>query len=88
MHLGTPGTWAPYMELLILERRHVNGVTAQVYRDDEGAGYRAASMPPRVDREEPEWPYVETLDEAQAEADALAHPGCTGAGCRRWGAAF
>lgn len=74
------------MDLLILERRHTNGVVAQVYRGDDGAGYRAATMPVRVDRDEPEWPYVDSMDAAQAEADALAHPGCTGAGCRRWGA--
>ncbi|MFN2446257.1 MAG: hypothetical protein ABR606_11850 [Vicinamibacterales bacterium] len=75
------------MDLLILERRHTNGVVAQVYRDDESAGYRAATIPTRIDREEPEWPYFDSIDAAQAEADALAHPGCTGAGCRRWGPA-
>lgn len=74
------------MDILIFERRHTNGVVAQVYRDDEGAGYRASALPERRDRDEPEWPYMDSIDEAQAEADALAHPGCTGAGCRRWGA--
>lgn len=74
------------MEILIFERRHANGVVAQVFRDDEGAGYRASSLPERVDRDEPGWPYVDTIDAAQSDADALAHPGCTGAGCRRWAA--
>jgi hypothetical protein len=75
------------MEHLALERRHDNGVFARVYRDDEGAGYRPAAFPPGDDTAEPEWPYVDTLDEAQALADGLAHPGCTGDGCGPWGAA-
>ena len=75
------------MEYLAFERRHSTGVLARIYRDDEGAGYRAASLPAREDVPESEWPYVDTIDEAQERADALAHPDCTGHGCGRWGAA-
>ena len=72
------------MDLLIFERRHVNGVFARVHRESEGAGYRPSSFPPREDFSEPEWPYVDTIDEAQAEADTAAHPGCTGDRCQPW----
>lgn len=75
------------MEHLALERRHDNGVLARIYREDEGAGYRPASLPARDDVTEPDWPYVDTIDEAQILADELAHPGCTGHGCGRWGPA-
>lgn len=72
------------VEHLAFERRHVNGVLARVYRDDEGAGYRPACLPAAGDADEPAWPYWETIDEAQTAADALAHPECTGAGCDVW----
>ena len=72
------------MDLLIFERRHINGLFARVYRESEGAGYRPATFPAREDLDEPEWPYVDTIDEAQAAADAAAHPGCTDDGCERW----
>ena len=72
------------MELLIFERRHANGVVARVHRESEGAGYRASSLPAREDMDEPEWPYVDTIDQALAAADTLAHPGCTGVGCQPW----
>jgi len=70
--------------MLIFERRHANGVVACVHRDSEGAGYRPSSFPPREDLDEPEWPYQDTIDEAQAAADAEAHPGCNGIGCTGW----
>ena len=72
------------MDLLIFERRHANGVVARVHRESEGAGYRPSSFPPREDLDEPEWPYLDTIDEALAAADAAAHPGCSGLGCQKW----
>jgi len=72
------------MDVLAFERRHASGVRARVYRESEGAGYRPATLPPVEDREEPEWPYLDTIDEAQASADAVAHPGCAGEGCGSW----
>lgn len=72
------------MDILIFERRHANGVVARVHRDTEGAGYLPSSSPPREDLDEPEWPYLDTIAEAQSSADAMAHPDCAGAGCGRW----
>ncbi|MDP1568824.1 MAG: hypothetical protein Q8L86_02375 [Vicinamibacterales bacterium] len=72
------------MEYLVFERRHSTGIIARIYRDDEGAGYRAACLPAQDEADEPAWPYVDTLTEAEALADALAHEGCTGHGCGAW----
>ena len=72
------------MEILIFERRHVNGAVARVHRDTEGAGYLPSSSPPPEDFHEPDWPYLDTIDEAQAAADAMAHAECTGGGCGAW----
>ncbi|MEW6319952.1 MAG: hypothetical protein AB1635_02570 [Acidobacteriota bacterium] len=72
------------MEFLIFERRHATGVVARVYRESEGAGYRPATDLPPDPGDAPEWPYVDTIDEAQAAADAEAHPGCRGEGCSVW----
>ena len=33
------------MEYLIYERRHANGATARIYRDDQGGGYRGTADP-------------------------------------------
>ena len=75
------------MEYLAFERRHSTGVLSRVYRDDEGAGYRPAAYPVLEHPVEPEWPYVDTIDKAQALADSLAHPDCVEAGCGEWSAA-
>jgi hypothetical protein len=73
------------MEYLIYERRHANGATGRIYRDDQGGGYLGTADPlvgPGPDTDD--WPYVDTIGEAEAAADAAAHPGCTGDGCGRW----
>jgi hypothetical protein len=73
------------VEYLILERRHANGAIGRVYRDDQGGGYLGTADPlvgPEPD--EDAWPYVDTIAEAEAAADAAAHPGCTGDGCGAW----
>jgi hypothetical protein len=72
------------MEHLIFERRHANGVLARVFRETEGAGYRADALPAPLDAPDPDWPYLDTIDDAQAAADALAHPACRGDGCGPW----
>ena len=72
------------MDHLTFERRHANEVWARVYRDDEGAGYRPACLPPREDAIEPDWPYLDTIDEARELADHLAHPDCDGLECGLW----
>jgi hypothetical protein len=72
------------MEQLAFERRHANGVIARVFRETEGAGYRPDTLPSPVSAPEREWPYLDTIDEAQSEADGLAHPECRGVGCGRW----
>ena len=71
------------MEQLAFERRHANGVVARVFRELDGAGYRADALPAAAFVPDREWPYLDTIDDAQAEADALAHPGCRGEGCGR-----
>lgn len=71
------------MDHLCYERRHSNGALARVYRDDDGAGYRPAAVPHHDGGRDSE-AYVDTIDGAQAQADAYAHPGCTGAGCGAW----
>jgi hypothetical protein len=73
------------VEYLIYERRHANGATARIYRDDQGGGYRGTADPlvgPAPDDDG--WPYVDTIGEAEDTADAAAHPDCTGEGCGRW----
>lgn len=72
------------METLVFERRHVNGAVARVLYESEGAGYRADALPAFAPPPPAEWPYVDTIDAAQADADALAHPGCRGEGCGVW----
>ena len=72
------------MDVLIFERRHASGAVARVHRDTEGAGYTPSASPPPEGWTEPEWPYLDTIGEAQDAADAMAHPGCTGAGCGAW----
>jgi hypothetical protein len=73
------------MEYLILERRHANGATGLIFRDDQGGGYLGTADPvhgpaPGDDA----WPYVDTIEEAETAADDAAHPGCTGDGCGPW----
>jgi hypothetical protein len=72
------------MDILIFERRHANGAVARVHRDTEGAGYLPSASPDFDEPDEDAWPYVDTIDEAQAAADAAAHPDCTGEGCGPW----
>lgn len=73
------------MDLLTFERRHAGGFVAQVYRETEGAGYRPAVSPfVELLADADAWPYHDTIDAAQAAADAAAHPGCTGHGCGQW----
>ncbi|MGE0041877.1 MAG: hypothetical protein AB7H88_01125 [Vicinamibacterales bacterium] len=71
------------MERLILERRHSTGIVAQVFGETEGAGYRPGTSPD-VSAPPGDWPYLDTIDEAQSAADADAHPGCLGDGCGPW----
>ena len=71
------------MERLILERRHETGIVAQVFGETEGGGYRPGTSPD-VAATESDWPYLDTIDEAEAAADAQAHPGCTGHACGPW----
>jgi hypothetical protein len=72
-----------------VERRHANGVFARVlgvsYLGFEA--YQAMSH-----RRDPAGNLVtavvnagfQTMEQAQLEADELAHPGCTDTGCGRW----
>lgn len=72
------------MEILVFERRHANGAVARVFAETEGAGYRADAMPASGPESAPEWPYLDTIDDAQGEADAMAHPGCKAHDCEDW----
>ena len=72
------------MDILIFERRHSNGAVACVHRDTEGAGYLPSASPRDEERDEDAWPYTDTIDDAQATADAMAHAGCIGAACGLW----
>jgi hypothetical protein len=57
------------MEYLIYERRHANGATARIYRDDQGGGYRGTADPlVGAAPDDDGWPYADTTPAARVTA--------------------